>query len=134
MVSNTVIDWFFPWPESALLAVARHFMASADFPEVYKEAIVQHMVHVHTSVNRYSQEFELELRRVNHVTPTNYLDFINTYHRQYELKKNENHTKYKVRKKIIIIHEQIFFVFVSFVFGNEKLFFRYLKKLNEQTN
>jgi len=27
LVANTVIDWFFPWPESALLAVANHFLA-----------------------------------------------------------------------------------------------------------
>ena len=37
------------------------------------------MVHVHLSVSKYSKDFLQRLRRVNHVTPKNYLDFISTY-------------------------------------------------------
>lgn len=37
------------------------------------------MVHVHLSVGDYSKDFLQKLRRVNHVTPKNYLDFISTY-------------------------------------------------------
>ena len=38
-----------------------------------------HVVHVHLSVGDYSKEFLQKLRRVNHITPKNYLDFISTY-------------------------------------------------------
>ena len=41
--------------------------------------MVDHVVHVHLSVGKYSTSFLQKLRRVNHVTPKNYLDFINTY-------------------------------------------------------
>ena len=37
------------------------------------------MVHVHLSVGDYSKDFQNKLRRVNHVTPKNYLDFIGSY-------------------------------------------------------
>ena len=40
------------------------------------------MVKVHTSVISYSQQFEVELRRQNSVTPKNYLDYIQQYRRQ----------------------------------------------------
>jgi len=41
--------------------------------------VVDHVVHVHLSVGDYSKDFLQKLRRVNHVTPKNYLDFISTY-------------------------------------------------------
>ena len=41
--------------------------------------VVDHVVHVHLSVGDYSKTFLRKLRRVNHVTPKNYLDFIDTY-------------------------------------------------------
>lgn len=41
--------------------------------------MVDHVVYVHLSVGEYSKEFLQKLRRVNHITPKNYLDFISTY-------------------------------------------------------
>jgi dynein heavy chain len=41
--------------------------------------IVEHVVHVHTSVGAYTEEFLLKLRRRNYVTPRHYLDFIHMY-------------------------------------------------------
>jgi dynein heavy chain len=48
-------------------------------PEPFRMPIVEHVVHVHTSADAYTQEFLLKLRRRNYVTPKHYLDFINTY-------------------------------------------------------
>lgn len=50
-------------------------------PEEHHQAVVDHVVHVHLSVGDYSKEFQQKLRRVNHVTPKNYLDFISSYTR-----------------------------------------------------
>jgi len=85
LVSSTVIDWYMPWPEQALTAVAERFL-SKDYSEKanliadeHMNAVVRHVVHVHSSVTTYSVKFLEQLRRVNYVTPKNYLDFLNSY-------------------------------------------------------
>jgi len=52
------------------------------------------MVKVHSSVVQYSNQFEQELRRSNHVTPKNYLDYISTYREQLKAKRSENRSLY----------------------------------------
>lgn len=80
LVGSTSIDWVFPWPEQALFAVAKVFLAEyVKIPEQHRETVVQHVVHVHSSVGYYSLEFLQTLRRRNYVTPKHYLDFINSY-------------------------------------------------------
>ncbi|XP_076453104.1 dynein axonemal heavy chain 10-like [Babylonia areolata] len=81
LVNNASIDWFFPWPEQALYAVASVFISPENplIPDEKREAVVSHIVLVHQSVVAYSKTFLQRLRRSNYVTPKNYLDFINTY-------------------------------------------------------
>ena len=79
MVNNTVIDWFVPWPEQALESVAGVFLAEEDLPDDSRKAIVQHKVMVHQLVRARSDDFQLQLKRYNYVTPKNYLDFISNY-------------------------------------------------------
>ncbi|XP_065190514.1 dynein axonemal heavy chain 10-like [Sycon ciliatum] len=91
LVSNTVIDWFMPWPKQALHAVASVFLGDCTHidSETLKESIVAHVVFVHMSVGENSDMFLRKLRRVNCVTPKNYLDFINTYMRLLDEKKKK---------------------------------------------
>lgn len=80
LVGSTSIDWVFPWPEQALFAVARRFLA--DHPAIiaeHRDAVVNHVVHVHKSLVFYSLQFLQKLRRKNFVTPKHYLDYIATY-------------------------------------------------------
>lgn len=87
LVNNTVIDWFMPWPVQALTAVSSAFLGTGEnanplahmIPETSRDAVVEHVVHVHQSVTKYSVRFQEQLRRVNYVTPKNYLDFISQY-------------------------------------------------------
>nr|WAW84832.1 axonemal dynein heavy chain 10 [Halisarca dujardinii] len=80
LVNNASIDWFSAWPRQALEAVAAHFLAENDqIPGTHMEAVVAHIVHIHLSVGDFSTSFKQKLRRINHVTPKNYLDFINRY-------------------------------------------------------
>eukprot|EP00048_Salpingoeca_helianthica_P012902 m.192947 g.192947 ORF g.192947 m.192947 type:complete len:4011 (+) comp15437_c5_seq118:82-12114(+) len=87
LVNNTVIDWFMPWPVQALTAVSSAFLGTGEdanplaamIPDAVREAVVEHVVHVHQSVTKYSVRFQEQLRRVNYVTPKNYLDFISQY-------------------------------------------------------
>ncbi|KAJ4435378.1 hypothetical protein ANN_17992 [Periplaneta americana] len=89
LINNTSIDWFFPWPEQALFAVANVFLVdNPKVPEPFRKPIVAHVVHVHSSIGRYTQEFLLKLRRRNYVTPKHYLDFIHVYLKLLDEKNN----------------------------------------------
>lgn len=33
LISNTNVDWFFPWPEDALTAVANNFMGEVELED-----------------------------------------------------------------------------------------------------
>ncbi|XP_077600352.1 dynein axonemal heavy chain 10-like [Stigmatopora nigra] len=80
LMNNTVIDWFFPWPPQALLAVAESFLGESEMiPREHAPAVIEHVCMVHKSVGDYSIMFLQKLRRSNFVTPKNYLDFISTY-------------------------------------------------------
>lgn len=52
------------------------------------QSVIDHIVMVHESVGDFSKKFLEKLRRRNHVTPKNYLDFLNTYAKLLE-EKNE---------------------------------------------
>ncbi|KAG7199558.1 hypothetical protein KM043_014169 [Ampulex compressa] len=80
LVSSTTIDWMFPWPDQALVAVANVTLRdNPNIPQEHREAVVDHMVYVHKSVCEYTLDFLTKLRRRNYVTPKHYLDFIDTY-------------------------------------------------------
>lgn len=80
LVGSTTIDWIFPWPEQALLAVAKVFLADhPKIPQMHREGVISHVVHVHNSIKFYTLEYLQKQRRRNYVTPKHYLDYINTY-------------------------------------------------------
>jgi dynein heavy chain len=90
LVNNTVIDWFTPWPQQALVSVATSFLASEELPDDIRKEIVQHITVIHESVRSASASFEERLRRFNYVTPKNYLDFINNYKIQLTSSRKKN--------------------------------------------
>ncbi|KAH8417458.1 hypothetical protein KR222_000260 [Zaprionus bogoriensis] len=80
LIGSTYIDWVFPWPKQALYAVAKLFLTgNALIPADHREAIIEHVVHVHMTIQDYSKDYLTKLRRSNFVTPKHYLDYINTY-------------------------------------------------------
>jgi dynein heavy chain len=79
LISNTSVDWFFPWPEDALTAVANTFMGGVQLTDDDRTKVTQHLVLVHLSVQKYSEDFKAIYKRNNYSTPKNYLDFINNY-------------------------------------------------------
>ncbi|CAK4656794.1 hypothetical protein LEN26_006663 [Aphanomyces euteiches] len=86
LVSASVIDWFFSWPEDALRNVASYFLMDEKIPDEFRPEVVNHLVHAHLRVVTVAHRFEMELRRHYYVTPKNYLDFIANYRQQ--LKEN----------------------------------------------
>nr|CAK6928266.1 unnamed protein product [Fasciola hepatica] len=88
----TTIDWYFPWPEQALYAVACSLIDPkfSQVPAAHWEAVVTNVVNIHRSVQTASADFKRQLRRINYVTATNYILFINGFLKLLESEINEN--------------------------------------------
>lgn len=50
LVNNSGINWFFSWPDEALVSVANNFLEEIDLPTEIRPKIIEHIVLVHTSV------------------------------------------------------------------------------------
>jgi dynein heavy chain len=80
LINCATFDYFHPWPQSALLAVAHSFIKGTNGiePENY-DGVAGHMAFLHTSVNEASEDFFASERRYNYTTPKSYLDLIDLY-------------------------------------------------------
>ena len=89
LVAGCTIDWFFSWPQQALLAVAEHFLAAVTGIDDFRTSITDSMSYVHLSVTQeYSPQFEVKYKRRNFATPKNYLDFLANYMKFLDLNRN----------------------------------------------
>lgn len=79
LISNTLVDWFFPWPEDALCDVANYFLLKVPLDAEHRTPVTDHVVMIHQSVQKFSVEFDAVYKRKNFSTPKNYLDFIKNY-------------------------------------------------------
>lgn len=79
IVNCCTIDWFQPWPPDALLAVSTRFLASEDLTDLERRAAIDMCMAFHTSTQNLSESFYLRLKRYNYVTPTSYLELIQTF-------------------------------------------------------
>lgn len=79
LIGNTSIDYMRSWNEQVLIKVAHVFLAGHPLiAENHLNGIVEHVVHVHQSVQNYSVRFLTECDRLNFVTPKHYLEYIHT--------------------------------------------------------
>eukprot|EP00698_Gefionella_okellyi_P011837 TRINITY_DN3147_c0_g1_i1.p1 TRINITY_DN3147_c0_g1~~TRINITY_DN3147_c0_g1_i1.p1 ORF type:complete len:4003 (-),score=857.71 TRINITY_DN3147_c0_g1_i1:159-12167(-) len=80
LINCTVIDWFHPWPEDALLSVARRFLADTDLgDEAARDGITRFMPFAFKAVNEVSARYlEIE-RRYNYTTPKSFLGVVDLY-------------------------------------------------------
>jgi dynein heavy chain, axonemal len=79
LVNCCTIDWFSEWPEEALRSVANFFLASVDLESSIKTGVVDVCVDMQTRVVALSKRFVAEMNRHYYVTPTSYLELINTF-------------------------------------------------------
>jgi dynein heavy chain len=79
MINCCTIDWFRAWPEDALEMVAQKFLESVEMEDDVRGHVVSMCKHFHESVRTLSVSFYDELRRYNYVTPTSYLELIQTF-------------------------------------------------------
>lgn len=79
LVNCCTIDWLQPWPDDALHAVASKFLEEVELQPKDKTACLEMCQVFHTSTQSLSREFLLKAKRHNYVTPTSYLELINTF-------------------------------------------------------
>lgn len=63
LVNCCTIDWLQPWPEDALLAVAKKFLGEVELPNDERIACIEMCQYFHTSTQDLSKEFYLRARR-----------------------------------------------------------------------
>ena len=80
LINCSVIDKFHAWPKAALVSVATRFLDDLDLGEpAVKAAVAAHMAEAHCAVTALSDEFRVEARRHNYVTPKSFLELIAFY-------------------------------------------------------
>ncbi|XP_049773091.1 dynein axonemal heavy chain 7 [Schistocerca cancellata] len=89
IINCCTIDWFQSWPEDALLAVATRFLSEVQLGDEERKACIDMCQEFHTSTQDLSTEFFLRLRRHSYVTPTSYLEMINTFKELLSKKREE---------------------------------------------
>ncbi|XP_077275021.1 dynein heavy chain at 36C [Temnothorax americanus] len=89
LVNCCTIDWLQPWPEDALLAVATQFLGDIDMPGDERHACITMCQYFHTSTQELTRDFLRRLNRHNYVTPTSYLELINTFKDLLDRKRKE---------------------------------------------
>lgn len=74
------------WPDDALERVAKLFLGQTDIEAQMTELCVAMCKHFHVSVQKASDKFYEEQKRKTYVTPTSYLELIQTFKDLYYLK------------------------------------------------
>ncbi|CAK1600591.1 unnamed protein product [Parnassius mnemosyne] len=108
LINATTTNWFLEWPREALLEVAFKFLEGVELlasitgqrvrrkesvvesrEELVRGAVARTMSLLHASVARRCLRMWREMRRANHVTPTNYLELVSGYKRMLKNKRAE---------------------------------------------
>ena len=94
LVNECTIDWYLPWPQSALVDVANLYLEELTLegcdPSV-KKAVIDHVAQTHYSVSGGIAEYFERYRRNVYVTPKSYLSFLTAYSETYVKKKDGVH-------------------------------------------
>ncbi|KAA0164767.1 hypothetical protein FNF31_02304 [Cafeteria roenbergensis] len=79
LVNCCTIDWFTAWPGEALRSVASQFLESVEMNDATRAGVIDTCVAMQLTTSELSDQYLAELRRHYYVTPTSYLELINTF-------------------------------------------------------
>jgi len=80
LINSTVIDWFHPWPEDALLSVASKFLSDVEMAsDEIRDGIVRFMPYSFRVVNDMSNLILEQERRHVYTTPKSFLELIKLF-------------------------------------------------------
>ncbi len=82
LVNCCNIDWFSEWPADGLNSVARRFLLTDDTKEISEDVrsgCIEMCKFFHESTKERAEEFKKQLKRYYYITPSAYLELINTF-------------------------------------------------------
>jgi len=89
LINCTVIDWFHPWPEDALLSVAAKFLDDLEIPEEVKAPVIKFMPFSFKIVNQMSDLVKNRDGRFVYTTPKSFLELIKLFKNMLTKQMNE---------------------------------------------
>ena len=89
LVNCCTLDWFTAWPEQALRSVASYFLGDVDIEEDVKAGVVDVCVDMQERVSGMAVKYVAEMQRHYYVTPTSYLELINTFKKLLGAQRND---------------------------------------------
>ena len=107
-IVSCCVDWFFPWPDEALVEVASVQLKQFSLNErdADKQKLLRCLAHVHQIHTDLTQDFFLRYRRVVHTTPRSYLTLLSTFQSLYSNKNGNIQTSAtKIQKGLARLDE-----------------------------
>jgi len=89
LINCTVIDWFHPWPEEALLSVAAKFLDDLEIPDEVKAPVIKFMPFSFRIVNEMSETVKNRDGRFVYTTPKSFLELIKLFKNMLTKQMNE---------------------------------------------
>lgn len=109
LFNRCVLNWFGDWSDQALFQVGHELTHSVDLdrgtflapdtipvayraltlPPSHREAVVNSMVYVHYSLQRYNEKLHKQQKKITFLTPRHFLDFVSQYVRLYNEKRED---------------------------------------------
>ncbi|KAL4466850.1 hypothetical protein ABPG74_010447 [Tetrahymena malaccensis] len=92
IVNCCTIDWLNPWPQEALMTVAKMFLENLEFEGLTKERkeqLSECCVYVHQSVEEMTETYFKNLKRRVYITPKSYIDLIESYKQLIKMKQDQ---------------------------------------------
>ena len=91
LVTCTAIDWFQPWPRSALYSVGKKYISSIEGiqSEATREGVAKFMQYSFDSVNELASEFLIQERRHVYTTPKSFLELLKLFGGLLQRKQND---------------------------------------------
>ena len=94
LVNCAIINWFNPWPKSALEQIANKQVVDVRDQDMKLPAnLPKCMANMHFTSGIKSNDMKCAVKRYNYVTPTNFLELLKTFKTFYRLKGDELNTQ-----------------------------------------
>ena len=81
LINCTTIDWFLPWPNTALESVAKHLLKETELETSMVNQIAKLFVGMHSNIIDMSRKYLSEYKKYFYVTPKTYLELIDCFRR-----------------------------------------------------